>query len=122
MPAVRREIGNGESHSPYGAIVGFVIRAVYWWTPMSPSSDFVRRAIVTCPTSVDPNSESGIGLVGGTEAVSGDVRKRSIDAPYVPCFQDETYSSCSGVIGSSVIPSAASFSRATSASIASGTT
>jgi hypothetical protein len=41
---------------------------------------------------------------------------------YVPCCQDDTYSSCSGVMGSSVIPSAASFSRATSASIISGTT
>ena len=40
----------------------------------------------------------------------------------VPCCQLVTYSSCSGVMSSSVMPIAASLSRATSASIASGTT
>ena len=40
----------------------------------------------------------------------------------VPCCQEATYSACSAVIGSSTMPSAASLSRATSASIASGTT
>ncbi len=41
---------------------------------------------------------------------------------HVPCCQLATYSACSDVIESRVIPSAASLSRATSASIASGTT
>src|SRR6185436_2610278 len=40
---------------------------------------------------------------------------------HVPCCHELTYSFCSAVIASSVIPSAASFRRATSASIASGT-
>ena len=40
----------------------------------------------------------------------------------VPCRQDATYSACSAVIVSRVMPRAASLSRATSASMASGTT
>ncbi len=40
----------------------------------------------------------------------------------VPCCQDATYSACSGVMASRLMPSAASLRRATSASIASGTT
>ena len=41
---------------------------------------------------------------------------------HVPWRHEATYSACSGVIASSVMPRAASLSRATSASIASGTT
>ena len=47
--------------------------------------------------------------------------RRSADG-HVPCCQDDTYARCSGVISSMATPSAASLSRATSASIASGTT
>jgi hypothetical protein len=56
----------------------------------------------------------------------GDDRSRWIDrrgkVAQVPCCQEEMYSACSAVIASSSIPRAASLSRATSASIASGTT
>ncbi len=60
---------------------------------------------------------------GGPAAVGGDRRLgRCGLLDHVPWRHEATYSTCSGVIASSVIPRAASLSRATSASIASGTT
>ena len=81
-----------DGHEPYGAMTG---------SGRPPRSD---------PPCVNPTaSRPERGRVPGPR-------------DQVPCCQEATYAACSAVIGSSSIPRAASLRRATSASIASGTT
>ena len=70
-----------------------------------------------------PTGSSDAGASGWV--VSGRVTSdmtQTLAGRQVPCCQEATYSACSAVIGSSSMPSAASLRRATSASMASGTT